>query len=170
MSKQAMFLYMGIYGSTDDAEADYESVRVLHHEGAIGAYDVAIITKDATGDVKVHKHEKPTQRGAWLGLVAGGIIGVIFPATLVATTIWAGSGAAFGGIVGHLSRGLSRSDLKDVGEELDSGDVALILVAKDKVDAKLDRILAKADKRTEKILEIDEKALQAKIDRAFDGE
>jgi uncharacterized membrane protein len=167
MAGPDVFCYVGVYGSVAEAEEDYEEVRALHHGRVLGSCDVAILARDAAGHVKVHKHEKPTQRGAWLGLVAGALVGVIFPATLVGTVVWAGSGTAFGGIVGHLARGMSRGELKDLGEELDSGEAALVLIAKDKLDDDLDKVLTKATKRIEKVLAVDQRELQAEIDQAF---
>ncbi|MCW2996692.1 MAG: hypothetical protein JWN65_241, partial [Solirubrobacterales bacterium] len=37
-----------------------------------------------------------------------------------------GSGA--GGLIGHLKGGMSRSDLKDLGDTLDEGQAALIVI------------------------------------------
>ena len=48
-------------------EAAPEVLRELHEGGVVGTYDAAIVTKDADGKVHVHKHEKPTQHGAWTG-------------------------------------------------------------------------------------------------------
>jgi uncharacterized membrane protein len=168
MSDSHIFVYAGIYGSAEDAEIDYETIKALHHERAIGSFDLAILSKDASGKVKVHKREKPTQHGAWAGLVVGGVIGLVFPPTLVATAVWAGGGAALGAILGHLAEGMSRGDLKDLGEELDQGEVALIVIAKDKLDDELDKMFAKATKRIDKALAVDHRELQAEIDRAFD--
>ncbi len=168
MAESYIFLYAGVYGSMGDAEEDYETIKALHHDKLMGTYDVAIITRDGAGDVKIHKHEMPTRRSAWLGLVAGGVIGIFFPATLIGTVIWAGSGAAFGGVVGHLARGISRGDLKDLGEELDSGEVALVLVAKDRLDSQIDKMLGKSIKHFEKALRVDHKALQGELERAIE--
>lgn len=170
MAERPVFLYVGVYDSAADAEADYEAIHRLHRAHVLGTYDVAMITRDAKGAVKVHKHEKPTQHGAWLGLAAGAVVGVFFPATLVGAAIWAGSGAAVGGVVGHFSRGLSRSDLKDVGEVLDASEVALVLIARDKVDEDLGKLLTRATRRIDRVLQVNERELQHEIDRAFDEE
>jgi len=168
MAERPVFLYVGVYGSIADADADYEAIHRLHHAHILGTYDVAIVTRDANGTVKVHKHEKPTQHGAWLGLAAGAVVGLFFPATLVGAAVWAGSGAALGGVVGHFSRGLSRSDLKDVGEVLDGSEVALALVARDKVDEDLEKLLTRATRRIDRVLQVNERELQREIDRALD--
>ena len=79
MSDKKMFVFIGVYNSKEDAEADYDVLKELHHQKVVGSYDVAVISKDDDGKVHVSKHEKPTQHGAWSGLGVGALIGVIFP-------------------------------------------------------------------------------------------
>ena len=44
MPIDTLLVYVGVYGSVADAEADYEGVKVLHTEaGLIDAYDAAVI-------------------------------------------------------------------------------------------------------------------------------
>jgi uncharacterized membrane protein len=69
MADRPVFLYAAIYDEIADAEADYEAVFDLHAAGAIGTFDSAVIRKDDDGKVRVTKTEKPTQHGAWTGLV-----------------------------------------------------------------------------------------------------
>src|SRR5215217_7845326 len=72
-------VFVGTYSGTEDAEADYEVVKRLHSDGVIGTYDAAVVDKDDEGNVHVHLHEKPTQYGAWTGLVVGALVGILFP-------------------------------------------------------------------------------------------
>src|SRR6476469_10975704 len=111
MSDRPVFLYAAVYDEIADAEADYEAVFDLHAAGAIGTFDSAVIRKEADGKVRVTKTEKPTQHGAWAGAAAGAVVGILFPPSLIAG---AAVGAGAGGLTGHLSRGISRSDLKDL--------------------------------------------------------
>jgi uncharacterized membrane protein len=123
MSDRPVFLYAATYASLGDAEADYDTLLDLHDADFVGTYDVAVISKDDEGKVHVKKHEKPTQHGAWTGAGVGAVLGILFPPALVAT---AAVGAATGGVIGHLARGMSRSDMKEVGDLLDAGRAALI--------------------------------------------
>ena len=54
--------YVGVYGSAEDAEADYQAVKELHTElGLIDAYDAAVIVHEGGHKVKItKKHETPT--------------------------------------------------------------------------------------------------------------
>jgi len=66
-TNKAVFVYGATYASLDDAQADYGAVKQLYFDGVIGVYDAAVISKDATGQVKINKTEMPTQYGAWGG-------------------------------------------------------------------------------------------------------
>ena len=125
MADRPVFLYTAAYSDLADAELDYEALKELHEVGIVGTYDAALIRKDADGKVHVHKREKPTQHGAWGGAAAGALIGLIFPPSIIGTAI---VGSVVGGVAGHLWRGMSRGDLKDVGELLDEGQAALVVV------------------------------------------
>src|SRR5271166_3327413 len=66
MSKSdGVFIYIGTYASEVDARADYDVVKELHAQGAVGTYDAAVITKDDNGKVHVNKDETTTRHGAW---------------------------------------------------------------------------------------------------------
>ncbi|MEA2705008.1 MAG: hypothetical protein QOD63_2953, partial [Actinomycetota bacterium] len=101
---ETVFVFAGLYSNPDDAWLDYEVLRVLHAEGVVGTYDAAVVTKDADGKVHVHKHEKPTQHGAWTGVAVGAVIGILFPPSIIGSAAVLG---ATGGLVGHFWRGLS---------------------------------------------------------------
>lgn len=94
MSDKPVFIYAATYLNTDDAWLDYDILLELHAEKLVGTYDVAVVNKDEHGKVHVHKHEKPTQHGAWGGLAVGALVGVIFPAPSSAPPSRAGSWAA----------------------------------------------------------------------------
>src|SRR3954464_6505147 len=138
MSDEPVFVYVAAYDEEDDARADYEVLKELQAAGAIGTYDAALITKDGEGKVHVHKREKPTQHGAWTGIGVGALVGILFPPSIIGTAI---AGGATGGLVGHLWHGMSRGDMKDLGEALDSGEAALVIVGRSKLEETLEREL-----------------------------
>jgi uncharacterized membrane protein len=157
-----VFVFIGAYGSTAAAWEDYDSVKELHSRGVIGTYDAAIVNKDTDGKVHVLQREKPTEKGAWTGVAIGAVVGILFPPTLIAS---AAIGAAVGGLAGHLWHGMSRSDMKDLGEALDAGTASLVVVGKSGLAKKIAQATARAQKRVEKELKINakdfEKALAA---------
>ena len=163
MSDKPVFLYAASYASLDDAEADYDALLDLHDADLVGTYDVAIINKDEEGKVHITKHEKPTQHGAWTGAGVGAVLGILFPPSIIAT---AAIGAATGGVIGHLARGMSRSDMKDVGDLLDDERAALIVVGESKVGEQLDNDLQRAQKSVEKQIDADSKEFEKELEQA----
>jgi uncharacterized membrane protein len=163
MSDQPVFLFLGVYDDEADARDDLEIVRELHTVGAIGTYDAAVATKDAEGNVHVDKWEKPTQHGAWWGIAAGAVVGVLFPPALIGAIA---VGGVTGGLVGHFTRGMSRKDVHELGELLDSGEACLIVIGKDKLDEQLEKAGLKARKHMEKQLALDSAELEKELESA----
>jgi hypothetical protein len=114
---------------------------------AAGTYDVAVITKDAEGKVHVEKHEKPTQHGARGGIAVGALVGVLFPPSVIGA---AAVGGLVGGVGGHLKKGMSRGDAKELGDLLESGQAALIVIGESRVEEELDKALTRAEKSPER--------------------
>jgi uncharacterized membrane protein len=146
MADQPLFVFVGVYPDQDAAHADYEALRQAHSEGLVGTYDAADIYKDEEGKVHVHKHEKPTQHGAWTGAAVGAVIGVLFPPSVIGAGV---VGAGAGGLIGHLWHGMSRSDMKELGEALDAGQAALVVVGRSRVLEQAEKLLTRAEKMLE---------------------
>jgi uncharacterized membrane protein len=169
MAVDTFIACVGVYSSVDDAESDYKLVHELHTEaGLIDAYDAAVVERKADGKVKiVKKHETPTRVGGVLGGGVGlatGLVVVLFPFAaigggLVAATT--GGGAVLGALAGHAAAGMSRSDLKELGEQLDDGQAGLVVVAVSDMEAKVDQAMKKAQKIEKKELKADTKAIEA---------
>src|SRR5215470_20061525 len=107
------FIYVATYQNEEAARTDYDAVKQLHSEGLVGSYDAAVVTKDANGKVHEDKDETATRHGAWWGIAAGAAIGAIFPPSILGS---AAVGGLVGGVSGHLAKGMSRSQVKQLGE------------------------------------------------------
>jgi uncharacterized membrane protein len=174
MAADTFMAYVGVYGSVDDALADYDAVHVVASDmGLIDAYDAAVIERRDDGKVKIKKkHETPTRVGGVLGGGVGlatGLVVALFPAAaiggglLAATT---GGGAVLGAVAGHAAAGMSRSDLKELGEQLDDGQAGLVVVGVADMEAKVKAAMKKAQKYEEKQLKADTKALEKEAKEA----
>src|ERR1700747_2816411 len=152
MAIDTFLAYVGIYDNVSGADADYEAVKELHTKaGLIDSYDAAVIERRADGKVKIiKKHETPTRVGGVLGAGVGlatGLVVVLFPfaavggGLLAATT---GGGAVLGAVAGHAAAGMSRHDLKELGEHLDAGQAGLVVVAVSDMWAKIERAMKQA--------------------------
>ncbi|XVU29018.1 hypothetical protein ACQPZJ_18730 [Actinoplanes sp. CA-054009] len=154
MAIDTFMVYVGVYPSVAQAEADYDVVKELHRKAdLIDAYDAAVIERRADGKSKIVKrHETPTRVGGVLGGgigLATGLVVALFPfaalggGLLAATT---GGGAVLGAVAGHAAAGMSRADLKELGEHLDEGQAGLVVVAVSDMGAKVERALKNAEK------------------------
>ena len=123
--KDGTFLYLGVYADEASAQADYDVVKALHMVDAVGSFDAAVVTKDADGKIHVAKDETTTRAGGWAGAGVGAVLGILFPPSLLAA---AAVGGVMGAVGGHLWKGMSRSDVKELGELIDSGEAALVVI------------------------------------------
>jgi uncharacterized membrane protein len=168
MAIDTLMAYVGIYGSVEDAEADYQLVHELHTEaGLIDAYDAAVVERREDGKVKiVKKHETPTRVGGVLGGGVGlatGLVVVLFPFAAVGGGLIAATtagGAILGAVAGHAAAGMSRNDLKELGEHLDSGTAGLVVVAVSDMGAKVERAMKRAEKIEQKEMKADTAAIE----------
>src|SRR5215216_7608815 len=163
MTDNPVFLFVGDYDSVDEAKADLEELKQLHREHVVGTYDAAVVTKNDEGKVEVvDKIEKPTEHGGWAGLAVGAALGLIFPpSVLVSGLVGAGAGA----LIGHLQGGMSRSDLKEVGEMLDESEAALIVVGEATIERAVEEATKRAKKEMKKEVRADAKEMERAIDR-----
>jgi len=160
MSDDPVFVYAAVYADRVDADTDYDTLLDLHAADVVGSYDVALMYKDDEGKVHVTKHEKPTQHGAWTGAAVGALVGIIFPPSILGAAI---VGAAAGGGIGHALGGMSRKDAKELGEQLDDGEAALVVIAKSRVQEQLDKALTHAQKTEEREIQADGKELAKEL-------
>jgi uncharacterized membrane protein len=163
MSDNPVFVYEATYPSTDDAWADYDALLELHAEKLVGTYDAAVIDKDANGKVHVHKHEKATQHGGWGGIAVGALVGVLFPPSVVGA---AAVGGGVGALGGHFRKGLSRSDVKELGETLEAGEASLLVIGESRVKEQLEKTATRAEKSIEKEMDADSKDFERDLAQA----
>jgi uncharacterized membrane protein len=169
MAFDTFMAYVGVYPDVAAADADYDLVKDLHTEaGLIDAYDAAVIERRADGKVKItRKHETPTRVGGVLGGGVGlatGLVVALFPFAAIGTGLLAATtagGAVLGAVAGHAAAGMSRGDLKELGEHLDAGQAGLVVVAVSDMGAKVEQAMRRAEKTEAKELKADNAAIEA---------
>jgi uncharacterized membrane protein len=169
MAVDTFIAFVGVYDDVSGADADYELVKDLHtREGLIDAYDAAVIVHQADGKVKItRKHETPTRVGGVLGGGVGlatGLVLVLFPFAAVGGGLLAvttGGGAVLGALAGHAAAGMSRKDLKELGEHLDAGQAGLVVVGVADMGAKIERQMKRARKVEARELKADTASIEA---------
>ena len=129
----------------------------------MGSYDAAVVTKDANGKVHENKDETATRHGAWWGVAAGAAIGVIFPPAVLGA---AAVGGVAGGITGHLSKGMSRSQAKQLGDFINPGQAGLVIVGESQVEDTIKNAVTRAEKETAQELDVDPKDIDKALQQA----
>jgi hypothetical protein len=72
-----------------------------------------------------------------------------------------GGGAVLGAVAGHAAAGMSRKDLKELGEHLDAGQAGLVVVAVSDMGAKIEREMKRARKVEARELKADTASIEA---------
>src|SRR5205809_1708538 len=119
-------VFVAVYESEDLADGALKEIESMSHDSLLlDVYDKAKIIRRGDGKVEV-RPARGARSGAKRGMLAGAVIGLIFPPTILA----AGAvGAAAGGGIGKLRSGtLSQGFLGDLGEALQPGRSAVVVV------------------------------------------
>lgn len=144
-----------------------KTLQEAKHESLIGIRDAAVITKDASGKVKIKETaDMRAGKGATIGAVTGGVIGL-----LAGPVGWAALG---GGVIGGLAAklhdsGFSDDRLKQLGAKLTPNSSALVAVIDHRWVAEVEKDLARqqADVVTQTLSEDMQKQLAAGGDVAY---
>src|SRR4051794_14236048 len=131
-------VFVASYDNETGANQSLKDFQAMHREGSIDLIDAAVVVRDADGKVKFEETADPSgKKWAKRGAIAGGLVGLIFPPSIIASAVIAGGA---GGIWGKIrDKGFKDEDLKEVGESMEPGSSAIIAIAEDHV---LDRLQA----------------------------
>lgn len=163
MPADTFIAYIGVYTDVADAEADYQAVKDLHEKAdLLDAYDAAVVQRQEDGKVKiVRKHETPTRVGGVLGGGVGlatGLVVALFPFAAIGGGLLAATtagGSVLGAVAGHAAAGMSRGDLKELGEHLDAGQAGLVVVGVTDMEARIRDAMRRSEKLQAKQLKAD---------------
>jgi uncharacterized membrane protein len=134
-------VFVATFPDEQQADEALKTLRRMHSEKVIELIDAAAIVRRADGKISFTESGDPsTKRWAVRGAVVGGLVGVIFPPSiLVSAAIGAGGGGLWGKV---RDAGFDDAELRRVGESLPPGGSAIIAIAEDRVIARLERDLA----------------------------
>jgi uncharacterized membrane protein len=158
------------YDAEADAVADFEDLRKRYDKEEISdTFDAAVLTRKSNGKVDIVKRAVgQTRHRAGVGLGTGLAVGAalaLFPAISLAGALVAGgsAGASAGAVAGHMASGMSRSDLKDLGEVLDSGASGLVVVARTNVETMIEETTTRAKHQAKVQLQADVDAMKKEL-------
>ncbi|RUM70607.1 MAG: hypothetical protein DSZ09_04175 [Sulfurovum sp.] len=174
---QNVAVYIGTYSDLSAVNSDYKSVIELRLDNEMSdVFDAAIIKKTNLDNVLIiKKYESPTIEGGLIGggvgLVAG-LLATLFP-ELAVTEAMVGEAsalsAAVGATAGHIDAGMSRSDLKDIGNSLQEGEYALVVTAMIDVGDRIEAAMSASEQYIQKKLNVDMDKLNKEIDKALNS-
>jgi uncharacterized membrane protein len=93
----------------------------------------------------------------------GALVGILFPPSIIGSAL---VGAAIGGVTGHLWKGMSRADVKEFGDAIDSGQAALVIVGETTIESYIEKAQLKAQRRVAKQLQINKKDVDQAVQEA----
>ena len=162
-----VYVYAATYPDREAAELDYDIVKDLYAADVIATYDAAIVSKDSHGHVHVHMREKATEHGALGGAAIGALLSVVLPGRCDRRGRRRGT---VGGLAGHFARGMSRKDMHDLGETLERGEAALVVLAKSRLDEYVDKMFKHAAKQIEKEIKVDRREFEQALTEEIEAE
>ena len=132
MATSTVEVFVAAFGNEDEADAAVKDFKAMDREGTIELIDAAAIVHSADGKVHFKETADPSgKRWAKRGAIAGGVVGLIFPPSILAG---AAVGAGAGGIWGKVrDKGIPDEELRRIGESIPQGGSAIIAVAEDRV-------------------------------------
>ena len=138
MTENQMQVFVAAFDGEGQAAAALKDFRAMDREGSIELIDAVVVVRSTDGKVKFEETADPSGRKwAKRGAIAGGLVGLIFPPSLI---VGAAVGGAGGGIWGKIrDKGFKDEDLKALGESLEPGTSAIIAIAEDRMIERLER-------------------------------
>ena len=145
MSDSTIEIFIAAYDTESGAKDALKAFKTAERDGAIDLIDGAVIVHTSEGKVKFEETADPNgKKWAKRGAIAGGVVGLIFPPSIIASAAVAGGAGAVWGKV--RDKGFKDEDLKEIGESLPPGTSAIIAVAEDRMLVQLERGLEGYDK------------------------
>jgi uncharacterized membrane protein len=131
MAKNLISVIAAFYADETKAGDVLAQLKRMDKDGTIDIMDAAMMVRDLDGRrVKIKETAELTpKKGAGRGAVVGGIIGIIFPPSILAM---GAIGAAAGAALGHFTdQGFNNNLLKEIGENLPPGGSAVLAVVEE---------------------------------------
>ena len=125
--KPPISLVAAFYADEEKAAEMLIALEKMEDDGAIQLLDAAVMSKDDDGKLSIRERAELTKKkGAVRGAVAGGLLAIIFPPSILAL---GAVGAATGAAIGHFTdQGFDNNLLQEIGENLPAGGSALVAV------------------------------------------
>ena len=144
-------LAVATYADRAAAVNDFHRVMDAKSGGDFDHVAVAVLTKDADGQVQVERHDSTAKHLAWGGALIGGALFVLAP-PLAPAALGIGGGASAaglagaGGIAGHFWHNVPKETTREMSDVLEAGDSGLVVVAVNPSGNGIEPLLSGAEK------------------------
>ena len=141
MANNEVDVFVAAFGNETQAGVALKDFKAMNREGSIDLIDAVVLVHGRDGKVRFDETADPSgKKWAKRGAIAGGLVGLIFPPSIIAGAVVGGAG---GGVWGKIrDKGFKDADLKAIGESLEPGTSAIIAIAEDRVVERLETGLA----------------------------
>ena len=130
---------VAVYSDVAKAEQDWTALESTAVTDKLDLADAALVRhSDEQGVERLERH---SHHGWGKGAVAGAVVGILFPPALLGSAVVGGVGGA---VVARLNRSLDRGDIKDLGDVMDRGEIAIVAVTSEDTAAALEGLLVQA--------------------------
>ena len=100
MADNTLQVFVAAFGDEKQAASALQDFRAMDREGSIELIDAVVVVRDAEGKVSYEETADPSgKRWAKRGAIAGGLVGLLFPPSIIAGAVVGGAG---GGIWGKV--------------------------------------------------------------------
>jgi uncharacterized membrane protein len=162
--KGMLTVFAAGYDEIGDAMKDFSDMKSLHTEGQLGGYDAALVKKEPSGQVVISNVDSTGRFHAGAtGAVIGGVLGAIFPPTIVGM---AAVGTAAGAAGSNMRDHLKRSDFKELGALLQDGCSGILLVTDEVTERGIDELLGRSTRKVHTRTEVDAEAIKKAVGEA----
>jgi uncharacterized membrane protein len=138
MTDNPLEVFVAAFDNEKQAGEALKDFRAMDREGSIDLIDAAVVVRGQDGKVSFQETADPSgKKWAKRGAIAGGLVGLIFPPSIIVGAVVGGAG---GGVWGKVrDKGFKDEDLKTVGDSLEPGTSAIIAIAEDRMIERLQR-------------------------------
>ena len=138
MGDNPVEVFVAAFDNETQAGQALKDFRAMDREGSILLIDAAVVVHRADGKVTIEETADPdSKKWAKRGAIAGGLVGVIFPPSIIVSAAVGGAGGAVWGKI--RDKGFKDEDLRAAGESLEPGQSAIIAIAEDRVIERLEK-------------------------------
>lgn len=169
MSDKPITVAIATYASKSAADQDYDAIHGIKHQGQLDHLAIAVVERQADGDLKIDRHNSSAKHAAWGTGVLGGALtvisaplGIVLLGPLAATSaVW----AAVGGFAGHFWRNIPKDTVREMSDVLERGEFGLVIVAVNPNRIDIGALLSGAE---EVVVSDDVADTESALEQAFD--